>query len=431
MSGQRARVFYGWWVILTAALGLCLGSPPILVFSFGVFLKALSQEFHSGRAAISLAFTFHNVISALCAPTVGRLIDRYGARRVILPATVIFGSILLGSKILKASIWQFYAFYLTLGVVGSGISPVPYGNVVSHWFDRRRGLALGVMMFGLGLGAMIMPSLAQRLIAMFGWRMAYAIVGAVILLVPLPAVAVFLKERPEEVGLLPDGVVSTRATTAEEGGDPGVTWHDARRSPTFWLMLSAFFLVGASVHACVLHTAAMLTDRGISSQNAALATSLVGGALLIGRVSSGYLLDRFFGPRIAVMFFAGVALGIALLRMGSGREAAFFGAFLVGLGMGAEVDIIAYLTSRYFGLRAFGEIYGYAFGAFVLAGGFGTFLMGAGFDWTGSYRAPLAGFFTATLAAVVLITRLGPYRYGARQPQENEPVLPLQAERRA
>jgi MFS family permease len=427
MSGHRPRVFYGWWVVIAAALGLCLGSPPILVFSFAVFLGPLSQEFHTGRAAISLAFTLHNLISAVSAPLIGLLVDRYGARRVVLPATVIFGSILVLSKILTANLWQFYAFYLTLGVIGSGMSPVPYGNVVSHWFDRRRGLGLGLMMFGLGFGAMVMPSLAQRLIAMFGWRVAYAAVGSGILLISAPVVAAFLRESPEKMGLLPDGVARASSARARECDDLGLSWHDAWHSPTFWLMVSAFFLVGASVHACVLHTAAILTDLGSTAQAAALASSLVGVALLIGRVGSGYLLDRFFGPRIAAIFFGAVAIGIALLWIGNSRELGFTGAFLVGLGMGAEVDIIAYLTSRYFGLRAFGEIYGYAFGAFALAGGIGTFLMGFGFDLTGSYRTPLVGFFAATLVAIVLMTRLGPYRYSARGAEDTE-TLQLQPE---
>lgn len=426
MGLHRPRVFYGWWVVLTAALGLFLGSPPILVFSFGVFLKALNQEFHSGRAAISFAFTLHNLFSAVCAPVAGWLIDHYGARRLILPTTVVFGFILAVSKFLTANLWQFYAFYLVLGVISSGMSPVPYGNVVSHWFDRRRGLALGLMMLGLGLGAMVMPLLAQRLITLFGWRIAYATVGCAVLLVSAPVVATFLKQRPETMGLLPDGVKLAPNAIAREGGDVGATWHEASRSSTFWLMVSAFFLVGASVHACVLHTAAILSDRGSTAQVAALATSVVGAALLIGRVVSGYLLDRFFGPRIAAIFFGGVAIGIALLWIGNSRELGFGGAFLVGLGMGAEVDIIAYLTSRYFGLRAFGEIYGYAFGAFALAGGVGTFLMGAGFDLTRSYRAPLAVFFTATLVAILLMTRLGPYRYSARGAENIAPTL-LQA----
>jgi MFS family permease len=278
------------------------------------------------------------------------------------------------------------------------------------------------MMFGLGFGAMVMPSLAQQLITVFDWRMAYAVVGSGILFVSAPIVAAFLKESPEQMGLWPDGVARAHGATAKEG-DPGLTWRDAWHSRTFWLLVSAFFLVGASVHACVLHTAAILTDLGSTAQAAALASSLVGVALLIGRVGSGYLLDRFFGPRIASLFFGGVAIGIALLWIGNSRELGFAGAFLVGLGMGAEVDMIAYLTSRYFGLRAFGEIYGYAFGAFALAGGVGTFLMGAGFDLTGSYRTPLAGFFTATLVAIVLMTRLGAYRYSPLRAEVIGPTL--------
>ena len=126
-------------------------------------------------------------------------------------------------------------------------------------------------------------------------------------------------------------------------------------------------------------------------------------------------MDRYFAPFVAVSFSSGVAVGILLLAFGPGTPLAFVGAFLVGLGMGAEADIIAYLTSRYCGLRAFGEIYGYAFAAFVIAGALGTLLMGVGFDRTGAYVVPLTGFFCATLVAAVLFGLLGPYNYGVRQ----------------
>lgn len=408
-------MFYGWWVVFTSALGLCLGSAPILVFSFGVFLKALSREFHSGRAAISLAFTLHNLTLAVCAPVAGWLIDRYGARKVILPSTVAFGAILAASELLSPRLWQFCIFFVILGVFASGISPVPYGGVVSRWFDRRRGLALGLMMFGLGFGAMVMPSLAERLISRFGWRMAYTAVGAMVLIIAVPVVAALLKEGPEDVGLLADGGKQAPGAASGEDVQPGLLWREAWRSSTFWVLISAFFLAGASIHGCVLHAAALLTDRGATPQAAALAASLVGVALLVGRVVTGYLLDRFFGPYVAAVFFGGVAIGIALLWASRSIALGFVGAFLAGLGIGAEVDLIAYLISRYFGLRAFGEIYGYAFGAFVLAGGLGPLLMGEGFDRTGSYRVPLAGFFVAVVAAILLVLRLGPYRYRPRE----------------
>jgi len=180
-------------------------------------------------------------------------------------------------------------------------------------------------------------------------------------------------------------------------------------------MTCAFFLVGASLQACVLHMPALLTDRGVSAQRAAVVSSIVGVALLIARIGTGYLLDRFFAPRLAMVLFGGASVGIALLWAGSAGEIAVFAAFLVGLGMGAEVDIIAYCMSRYFGLRAFGTLYGFGFGTFMLAGAVGALLMDMGFDLTHSYTVPLGALFFSILSAVGLMGRLGPYCYGARR----------------
>ena len=426
---ESSKMFYGWWVVATAALGLCLGAAPIVSFSFGVFFKSLSQDFHASRAAISLAFTLHNLASAVCAPMFGRLIDRFGARRVILPGTVIFGLLLLSSKMLSAEIGYLYLFYASLGVISATVSPVSYGVVISHWFNRHRGLALGLMMLGLGLGAITVPLVAQRLIAIFGWRVAYASFGYAALVLSLPVVTILLKEDPKQKGLLPDGAMPS-FVAQERKPEEGLSWHDTWHNSTFWLMICAFFLAGASLHACILHLPALLTDRGVSAQDAAVASSIVGLALLIGRVGVGYLLDRFFAPRLAMLFFGSAAVGIALIFAGSAGKIALIAAFLVGLGMGSEADIIAYSVSRYFGLRAFGTAVGYAFGAFVLGGAAGTLLMGAGFDFTHAYTLPLGGFFVAMLLAVALMSRLGPYRYARPQVEESRPLAGLPAESR-
>jgi MFS family permease len=402
------RIFYGWWIVLTSAVGLFWG-VPITVYSFSVFLRPVMQEFHVGRAAVSFAFTLKLFVAALCTPFVGWLLDRYGARKVILPLTALFGTVLLSNKVFSGSLGQFYFFYAALGLFVHGSGPVPYGYVVSHWFDRRRGLALGLMMLGIGAGAIIMPSFAQLLITGFGWHAAYALLGAAVWLVTVPTVAAFLKERPQDLGLLPDGA---RGRKPAETKTPleGVLAKEAWRTGTFWLLASAFALVGASVQGCVVHLAAMLSDRGVNVQTAALGSSLVGAAVLIARVGIGYLLDRIFAPRLAALCFTGTAFGIGLLLLGS-TKMAFAGAFLVGFGLGAEVDLIPYLTGRYFGLRAFGNIYSSAFAAFALAGALGPLVMGAGFDKTGSYRGPLIAFAAATLLAAVLLTRLGPYGF--------------------
>jgi MFS family permease len=129
MTRTGQSVFYGWWVVSTAALGLFLGPTPIVVFSFEIFLRSLTQQFHSGRAAISLAFTLHNVMAGLSVPIAGRLVDRFGARRVLLPSAAIVGAILLSSKLCSRRLWQLYVFYLALGLVSPGAGPVPYGDL--------------------------------------------------------------------------------------------------------------------------------------------------------------------------------------------------------------------------------------------------------------------------------------------------------------
>jgi MFS family permease len=411
MRSARPKVFYGWWVALTAALGLFLNTATIIVFSFGFFAKAMGQEFHVGRARISLAFTIHNLTSALCIPLAGRLVDRYGPRGVLLPSTVLLSLILVSSWLLSQAIWELYVFYFALGVVSGGAGAMPYTDVVSHWFDRHRGLAISVMMLGMGLGAIAIPSVSQRLVATLGWRLAYTVFGFSIVLIPLPVVATFLKERPENMGLLPDGAGEPLISTPVAASDVGLTVHDAVRTSEFWIMVCVLFLVTASVHACFIHLPAILTDRGSSPQLAAFASSLFGVGLFIGRVGCGYLLDQFFAPRVAALLFAAVAIGIAFLGLGHAIWSVCIAAVLVGLGIGSEVDIIAYLTSRYFGLRSYGAIFGWIWAVFGVSGGLGAYLMGFGFDKTGSYIMPLIGFFSAAVLATLLIVTLGPYRY--------------------
>ncbi len=411
MAPRSRRFFYGWVVVATSAVGLFLGAFPIVAFSFGVFFQAFAREFHAGRAAISLAFTIHNVVSGLIAVVVGRLADRFGARKVILPGLALVGLILVSAEAIGTQLWGLYAFYLVLGVVGPTTTTVPYALVVSRWFDLRRGMAIGLMMVGLGTGAILMPMLAQRLIAGFGWRTAFALIGCAILVIPMPVVALLLRDTPAEMGLRPDGGIQTAAAG---GRADGLAWDECRRSGTFWLMVTAFVLLAASVHACVVHMPELFADRGSTPQTAALAGSVAGLALLVGRIGCGYVLDRCVGRYVAIAICGLSALGIALLWIGTAGLLALAAAFLVGLGMGSEVDIIAFLMSRYFGLRSLGRTLGFAFGAFVLAGGVGPLIMGLSFDRTGSYRGPLAGFFAATLVAAALMARLGPYRFGVR-----------------
>jgi MFS family permease len=424
MGVRRPRIFYGWWIVLIGGLGTFFG-PSVTVFSFGIFFKPLVSEFHASRSAVSFAFTLHNVIGALWLPALGRLIDRYGARRVILPVTTIFAMVLLSALWMGHSILGFYVFYAALGLTLGGLSPMPFGVVIAHWFNRRRGFALGLLGVCSGFSAFVAPMMAGWLIAHFGWRAAYASFGGLILLVSIPIVAIFLQNDPADRGLCADGEGQPGITVKQV--QEGMAWREIWHSRTFWLMLAAFSLSGASLHAGILHMPALLTDRGLSTGRAAMGSAVIGIALMVGRLASGYLMDRVFAPYVAMFFFGVPAAGLAILWSGQAGSAALIAAFLVGLGMGAEVEVMGYLMSRYFGLRSFATAYGHAFGAFMIAGALGTLLMGAGFDRFHSYTVPLGGFCVAMACAVVLLSRLGPYRYGIHvalyRPLEPAPLV--------
>jgi MFS family permease len=424
----QPRVFYGWWIVLVSAAG-CLFGPPVTVFSFGVFFPALVREFHATRAAISFGFTLHNIVGALWLPVIGILIDRFGARRVLLSITSVFALVLLAAPWLVHSIWSFYIFYAVLGWMLPG--PMGFGVVIAHWFDRRRGLALGLLGFSVGIGAFAVPLLSRWLIARLGWHAAYAIFGGANLLIAIPVVFLFLRNDPAELGMVPDGVAS--GITAETAtGLPGISssylsglsWSEVRREPAFWIMVSAFVMASASLHAGILHLPTLLMDRGFTAQRAAVGSSVVGVAILVGRFVCGWLMDRLFAPRVGMLFYAFSAAGLVLLRAGHAGVSVFIAAFLLGLGMGAEVDMLAYLASRYFGLRSFATIYGYVFAAFMVAGALGPLMMGALFDHFHSYSAGLGAAAIGSLAAVALLALLGPYRFGpAEGPVESRPAL--------
>jgi sugar phosphate permease len=309
--------------------------------------------------------------------------------------------------------------------MSSGPAPVPYGVVISHWFNRHRGLALGLSMMGIGIGSVVVPILAQHLITSFGWRAAFAIVGGAVLLLPLPVIAALLQNDPAQRGLQPDGDEKTPASELLPQDKQGLSWHEIWHSQIFWVLIAIFSLAGASVHGAVLHMSAIFTDGGISAERAAMATSLVGAAVIAGRLSSGYLLDRLFAPRVAMLFYSATALGIAILCTRTHGTLALIAAFLVGLGMGAEVESMGYMVSRYFGLAAFGTAYGHAFAAFMIAGSAGVYLMGAGYDRFHSYTIPLAGLGAAMMLALLLLTRLGPYRYGV-ETETNQAIKPIE-----
>jgi len=400
-----------WWVVVGAVGGLVVCNGPVLSFTFGVFLKPIMADMGWQRGAASFALSFGGICSALTVPVLGRMMDRWGIRRVALPGIVFYAFTMCVLGLSPRSLIIFTLLFALTEAASAIQTPIGYAKAIAAWFDRRRGLALGVAMSGVGLGGFIMPQLAQALIDRVGWRGTYPILGLLTLAIAFPLVALWIREpRPGE----------GERRTLGASDLTGLTVRAAAATRRFWLMGATFFLVAIAINGTVAHVVPLLTDHGISAGAAAAVMGVFGLATMAGRLLAGYLVDRIFAPFVATVFFLAPIAGFVLLSNASGAAPAV-GVILLGLGLGTEIDMIAFLVSRYMGQRAFGEIYGCFFMIFGFGSSFGRFLGGFVYDVAGSYNPALIGAAIALVVAVILVNLLGAYAYPVRR--EIEPLM--------
>jgi MFS family permease len=382
--------YYGWRVVLAACFGVMAGFGSLFVYTFAVFVKPLGAEFGWSREAIARGFGLAAVTLGLVSPLLGRWIDRFGPRRIILPSMTIFGCAIGSLALLRSELWQFYVTCFVIGLVGNGAAHLAYSRSISTWFQQRLGTALAFVMVGAGLGAMILPVLAQTIISRSGWRAGYFSLGCLALLLGLPLSWRYVRER----GL----ALQESAPVAHSG----MTWQAGLRSLAFWTIVAVLFVSSISMNGAITHLSALLTDRGITPRDAALCASTLGGSSLLGRIGVGWLLDRFFGARVAFLVSLITAAGIFLLARANSFPAGCLAAALIGVGAGGEAAITPYLLTRYFGLRAFSTLYGLTWTFYAAAGAVGPVILGRAFDSTGSYTSLLVVLAVALALAAAM-----------------------------
>jgi MFS family permease len=369
--------YYGWRVVLAACLGVMGGFGSLFVYTFTVFVKPLGAEFGWNRESVSLGFAIAAMTVGVTSPLIGRLLDRLGPRGVILPCMAVFGCGIASLALVHAGIWQFYATCFVIGLVGNGAAHLAYVRSISSWFQRHLGLALAFVMVGAGLGSMILPVVAQFVVSRLGWRAAYVALGALALLLGLPLSWRYIVER---------GPARKESAPVAHSG---LTWQQGLRTYAFWIIVGVLFVSSISMNGAITHLSALLTDRGITAQEAAWCASILGGSSVLGRIGTGWLLDRFFGARVALVVSLVTAGGIFLLARANNFAAGCCAAALIGVGAGGEAAITPYLLTRYFGLRAFSTLYGLTWTFYAAAGATGPVILGRAFDSTGSYTSLL------------------------------------------
>lgn len=412
------RIFYGWYVTIACCIGLACGLTSVLTGTFSIFLGPLTAEFGWLKSEIFTALLLATVTVTVASPFIGVLIDRFGARRMILIGFVLEGLVLASFAMQTDSLAALYARYILMTLVGLGTTHVSFARIISLWFDRQRGLALGIALAGLGVGGMIWPLLSQWAIEAYGWRTAYLVVTAVVTVTGFLAIALVVRESPAEMGLQPDGAAAKAAAAGAPPPQPGgFTLAEAMRQTSFWVMIVAFFLVGLGIQSLYMHLVPLLVMRNVEPMRAAQAQSLVAAALIVGRLAGGMLMDRFFASRVASAFLVGPIVASALLAAGASGVDAFIAGMLTGLASGAEVNASAYLAGRYFGLRYFSRIYAWYFSAYSIGAGFGPLVTARAVEHYGGYTEILYILGGLLVFAALLLLSLKPFPRSFPQPQ--------------
>lgn len=399
MTRSYAEFKTGWQPLLGAILGVAAGLTGIVFYTHGVFVLPITEEFGWSRGATQFAFTFVMISAALTGPMIGGLSDKFGARRVALISLFALSLSFASLSLTTDNILVYYALWIVMAVIAAGTFPVTWTRGVNSWFDQNRGLALGMTMMGTGLVAAVGPAYAAWLIESFGWRDAYRAIGATLLVIAFPVVYLFFRERDAaEVA-----VHSTSANT-------GFTLQEALASYRFWAMGIALLFICYGVGGLITNLVPMLTDKGLDLSYAVEKAGLVGIMVIVGRLVVGYLVDRVWAPAVACVFCILPAASCVILAqdMPSGLMISV-AAMAIGLAAGAELDIIAYMSSRYFGLKNYGKIYGAQFVFFAVGSGAAPAVFGWSQDITGSYAFILYSSAVLFVIGALLMLVMGQY----------------------
>ncbi|MEP7247059.1 MAG: MFS transporter [Gammaproteobacteria bacterium] len=383
-TGSSVGASRVWGVVAASSIGCAAGLAALPFYGLSSFMMPLERVFGWTRSQIGLASTCLTIGIFVLVPYVGRACDRFGVRRVVLPSIVALAAALALLCFMGPHVWSLYAGYGLVAILGAGTTPVSYSAAVARWFTMQRGLALGVTLAGTGLAAFFAPRILTAVIAEHGWRAGWLVMAG-LSLCAFPLAFWFLREPPQR-----------RESCADPGAMHGMSLREALRSYRFWIIAGAFFAVSLGISGLIVNMIAMLEDAGLQATDAAHVASLIGIGVIAARLTIGYIVDRMFAPAVGTAVLLVTAAGCWLLAT-AGPGLAVWAAPLIGFAMGAEVDLIAYLISRYFGLRHFGVINGCGYAAYNAGAAFSPFLIGVLFAHTGTYTLALQ--ITAGLCA--------------------------------
>ena len=409
LEGSAAAEWRAHWpVVLAASAGM--GMAAVISFALGLFIAPLEQEFGWSRTEITSAHLIAAVATILLAPAAGFLVDRFGPRRIGILAVIAMATALSAFSLTGPSIWSWRLLWVFAAGATVMIQPMVWTSAVTGMFSAGRGLALAVTLCGSSLCSIVTPPLTYWLIENFGWRLAFVGVALCWSAVVLPLILLFFTSTQDKARRTASPVpLAARPSFLTSFRGEVLTWR-------FMQLAVAGFCVAIAVVSVAVTIVPILSSNGISRGEAAGIASLLGFSAIAGRLTVGHLLDRFQGRYIAAVVVCMPIVGSLILINFPGSVAAASAAVLIfGLSMGAELDILAYLTSRYFKPESFGMMFGTIGGFVGLAGASGPVVLNRVYDLTHSYVPALWGILPVCLISALLFVLMGPYPKATRE----------------
>jgi len=387
MSNQKTSSEFSrhWLLVLVCAVGIGVGVSSLPFYTQGLFIEAWIADFGWTRAQASLGILGSTLALAAVLPFIGSIVDRYG---LVTPVMISLLGLSLAYVLLGMfvqSIATFVILAMLQAILGSASSPLAYTRAINAVFNKQRGLALGVALSGAGVAATFGPTLISNAIDAFGWRGAYYAMALFTLAVGAVIVLVLSRLNGAKTAANIDMEAANRDFLV------------AKASRTYWTIMAAIFCLSLGLGGLMIHFVPILLDVGFATNEAVKIAGVIGIAVVLGRLLVGFAVDRIFAPRVAIAILLACISGVLALAL-LGSVVAVPAAFVIGFSVGAEVDLIGYLVARYFGMHAYGQIYGRQYSTFLIATGLSPVILGAVRDATGTYTASL---FTAAAFMVI------------------------------
>lgn len=399
-AGEVGELHTNWRLLLAATLGVGLGLPTLPFYTVGIFAHTFASEFGWSYASIFGGLVPTTAALLFGGPIVGHLVDRYGPRKITAVSLAGLGIGYMALAFSNGSIIQYYASWIVFSVVGLGATSISFTRAIHAAFDRRRGLALGITLAGIGIFALLVKPLASWLIAITGWRGAIVGIGLLPLLIGVPAVLWGFRAAPTVHGVHTNTAASV----------PGLSLKEALRTRTFKLMVLAFVPISFANGAPIPNMENILRSVRVGAEEIVTLTSMIGVTMVAGRLIGGWLLDRIWAPLAGIVVLTGASLGCWVLSQQTvSSHQAMIAVMLLGFAGGVEVDLLSYLTARYLGVRSYGAVYGTLFGLFAIGAGAGPSLLGFAYDRAGSYSQIMLVCALLLLFAACLLIGLGRY----------------------